>query len=266
MKTIIAGAAGKMGRELLKYAHEDADVDIIGASESSDSDWIGKDIGQLIGTDAMNIKIVPDIIELIEFADVIIDFTNPKTTLENTMLAAQARISHIIGTTGFQQKDIDKLKNAGNHAVLVQSGNMSLGINILSQMTKKIAKLLPDFDIEITEMHHNQKIDAPSGTALLLGESAAKGRSINLETNAVYQRYGNTGRRDKNSIGFSAIRGGNVVGEHSVIFAGNDEVITLSHSALSRKIFVQGAMLAAKWSLEQDPGYYNMDDVLNLEK
>ncbi len=266
MKVIIAGAAGRMGRELLKYAHQNADIDIVGASEESGSDWIGKDIGEVIGEANMNIKIVSDILELIKSADVIIDFTNPETTLANAVLAAQARISHIIGTTGFQNEEIERLKKAGNHAVLVQSGNMSLGINILSQMTEKIARILLDFDIEITEIHHNQKVDAPSGTALILGESAAKGRSLNLENNAVYERHGNTGRRDKNTIGFSSIRGGSIVGEHSVIFAGDSEVITLSHSALSRKIFVKGAMLAARWSLGKDPGYYSMDDVLNIEK
>ena len=210
MKVIIAGAAGRMGRELLKYAHQNADIDIIGASEESSSDWVGKDIGEVIGEANMNIKIVSDILELIKSADVIIDFTNPET--------------------------------------------------------EKIARILLDFDIEITEIHHNQKVDAPSGTALILGESAAKGRSLNLENNAVYERHGKTGRRDKNTIGFSSIRGGSIVGEHSVIFAGDSEVITLSHSALSRKIFVKGAMLAARWSLGKDPGYYSMDDVLNIEK
>ena len=264
MKVIIAGAAGRMGRELLKYAHQDNEIDIIGASEASGSDWIGKDIGELIGEADMDIKIVYDILELIKSADVIIDFTNPETTVANSVLAAQARISHIIGTTGFQNEEVDRLKKAGNHAVLVQSGNMSLGINILSQMTEKIARVLSDFDIEITEIHHNQKVDAPSGTALLLGSSAAKGRSLNLEANAVYERYGNTGRREKNTIGFSSIRGGNIVGEHSVIFAGDSEVITISHSALSRKIFVKGAILAARWSLDKDPGYYSMDDVLKV--
>ena len=264
MKVIIAGAAGRMGRELLKYAHQDSEIDIIGASEASGSDWIGKDIGELIGEADMDIKIVSDILELIKSADAIIDFTNPETTVANSVLAAQARISHIIGTTGFQNEEVDRLKKAGNHAVLVQSGNMSLGINILSQMTEKIARVLSDFDIEITEIHHNQKVDAPSGTALLLGSSAAKGRSLNLEANAVYERYGNTGRREKNTIGFSSIRGGNIVGEHSVIFAGDSEVITLSHSALSRKIFVKGAILAARWSLDKDPGYYSMDDVLKV--
>ena len=152
MKVIIAGAAGRMGRELLKYAHQNADIDIIGASEESSSDWVGKDIGEVIGEANMNITIVSDILELIKSADVIIDFTNPETTLANAVLAAQARISHIIGTTGFQNEEIESLKKAGNHAVLVQSGNMSLGINILSQMTEKIARTLSDFDIEITEI------------------------------------------------------------------------------------------------------------------
>ena len=202
---------------------------------------------------------------MVKSADVIIDFTNPKTTIENSVLAAQARISHIIGTTGLTNKDFDNIRSASRHAVIVQSGNMSLGINIMAKLTKEIASLLTDFDIEILEMHHNKKVDAPSGTALLLGEAAAEGRKINLDENAVYERYGNTGARQKNTIGFSTIRGGDVVGEHTVLFAGDSEILRISHSALSRKIFVKGAMHAAKWSLDKEPGFYSMDDVLNIK-
>jgi 4-hydroxy-tetrahydrodipicolinate reductase len=265
MKLIIAGAAGRMGKELIKFAYHDQNIEIIGATESAQSPWIGRDIGELIQEKPLKIKIVDDPITLVKSADVIIDFTNPKTTIENSVLAAQARISHIIGTTGLTNKDFDNIRSASRHAVIVQSGNMSLGINILAKLTKEIASLLTDFDIEIVEMHHNKKVDAPSGTALLLGEAAAEGRKINLDENAVYERYGNTGARQKNTIGFSTIRGGDVVGEHTVLFAGDSEILRISHSALSRKIFVKGAMYAAKWSLDKEPGFYSMDDVLNIK-
>lgn len=266
MKVIIAGAAGRMGKELIKYAYQDNEIELIGASEYAKSPWIGKDVGELISGDKKNIKIVADPIDFVKSADVIIDFTNAKTTVENSILAAQARISHIIGTTGLAPVDQEKIMNASRHAVIVQSGNMSLGINLMSQITKQVSKILTDFDIEILEMHHNKKIDAPSGTALLLGNAAANGRNISLDSNATYQRYGNTGVRQKNSIGFSSLRGGDIVGEHTVIFAGDSEIIKLSHSALSRRIFVSGAMHAAKWSIGEKPGFYTMDDVLNLKK
>lgn len=265
MKLIIAGAAGRMGKELLKFAYHDQNIEIIGATESTQSPWIGRDIGELIQEKPIKIKIVDDPITLVKSADVIIDFTNPKTTIENSVLAAQARISHIIGTTGLTDKDFDNIRSASRHAVIVQSGNMSLGINIMAKLTKEIASLLTDFDIEIVEMHHNKKVDAPSGTALLLGEAAAEGRNINLDENAVYERYGNTGARQEKTIGFSTIRGGDVVGEHTVLFAGDSEILRISHSALSRQIFVKGAMHAAKWSLNKEPGFYSMDDVLNIK-
>ena len=197
MKLIIAGAAGRMGKELIKFAYHDQNIEIIGATESAQSPWIGKDIGELIQEKPIKIKIVDDPITLVKSADVIIDFTNPKTTIENSVLAAQARISHIIGTTGLTNKDFDNIRGASRHAVIVQSGNMSLGINIMAKLTREVASLLTDFDIEIVEMHHNKKVDSPSGTALLLGEAAAEGRKIKLDENAVYERYGNTGARQK---------------------------------------------------------------------
>ena len=224
------------------------------------------DIGEVIGEANMNIKIVSDILELIKSADVIIDFTNPETTLANAVLAAQARISHIIGTTGFQNEEIESLKKAGNHAVLVQSGNMSLGVNLLAVLVEQAAKALPpeDFDIEILEMHHRNKVDAPSGTALLLGEAAAAGRSIALAENSVRTRDGHTGARKAQAIGFATLRGGSVVGEHSVFLAGPGERIALSHHAEDRTIFARGAVKAALWAHGRKPGLYSMRDVLGL--
>ena len=265
MKVIIAGAAGRMGRELLKYAYQDADIDIIGASEASGSDWIGKDIGEVIGEANMNIKIASDILELIKSADVIIDFTNPKTTLANAVLAAQARISHIIGTTGFQNEEIESLKKAGNHAVLVQSGNMSLGVNMLAGLVRQAAAQLDDdWDIEIVDMHHRHKVDAPSGTALLLGEAAAAGRGVSLDDVKDSGRDGIGEPRAAGNIGFAALRGGSVVGDHEVILAGTHEHIRLAHRAEDRDIFARGALKAALWAKDQPEGLYDMSDVLGL--
>lgn len=265
MKVIIAGAAGRMGQELIKYAITSDNVEVIGATEHKQSPWIGKDVGELINEKKIGIEINSNLIDIIKGADAVIDFTNPQTTIENSILVAQARISHIIGTTGFSDEDQIKIENASRHAVIVQSGNMSLGINILSKITKQISKVLKDFDIEIIEAHHNKKIDAPSGTALLLGKSAAAGRNIDLDSHSTYERFGDIGVREDESIGFSVIRGGNIIGEHTVMFAGDNETIKLSHSAMNRKIFVRGAYHAAKWSVKQKPGLYSMDDVLDFD-
>jgi 4-hydroxy-tetrahydrodipicolinate reductase len=180
-------------------------------------------------------------------------------------LAAQARIVHVIGTTGFTPSDITRLQAAARHAIIVKSGNMSLGINLLSALVAQAAKALPNFDIEILEMHHKMKVDAPSGTALLLGEAAAKGRGIQLDKHWVKSRDGhNLGPRADGSIGFASLRGGSVVGEHEVIVAGPGERITLSHSAEDRSIFARGAIAAARWGHGKKPGLYGMTDVLGL--
>ena len=180
--------------------------------------------------------------------------------------AAQARIVHVIGTTGCSAEDEAKIAAAARHATIVKSGNYSLGVNILAAVTEKVAKLLgpKDFDIEIIEMHHKHKVDAPSGTALLLGEAAAKGRGITLNEHSVRSRDGHTGARVDGSIGFATLRGGAVVGDHSVLFAGQDEQITLTHHAVNRSMFAGGALAAAKWAFGKKPGLYSMRDVLDL--
>jgi 4-hydroxy-tetrahydrodipicolinate reductase len=179
-------------------------------------------------------------------------------------LAAQARIVHVIGTTGFAADAESRIQAAARHAVIVKSGNMSLGVNLLAALVERAAKALPDYDIEILEMHHKMKVDAPSGTALLLGAAAAKGRAVSLKDKSVRGRDGDTGARNDGAIGFASLRGGTVVGEHQVFLAGSGERIVLSHSAEDRSIFARGALAAARWGQGKKPGLYGMSDVLGL--
>ena len=199
-------------------------------------------------------------------AKVIIDFTSPMATVEHSELAAQARVAHIIGTTGMNLKDLEQIKMAARHAPIVRAGNMSLGVNLLMELTQKISAALDeDFDIEIIESHHRAKVDAPSGTALMLGQAAALGRGISLETESERGRDGITGERGKGKIGFSSIRGGDGVGEHDVVFAADGERIVLRHIASDRAIFARGALKAALWALGKPPGEYSMLNVLGLD-
>ncbi len=194
-----------------------------------------------------------------------IDFTSPAATIEIAALAAQARIAHVIGTTGMTANDLAKIEAAARHAIIVRSGNMSLGVNLLAGLVQKVARTLgADWDVEILEMHHRMKVDAPSGTALLLGEAAAKGRDIALADHSVRVRDGHTGPRKAGDIGFATLRGGSVVGDHSVIFAGPGERIELTHRAEDRGIFARGALHAALWARGRKPGLYSMFDVLDL--
>jgi 4-hydroxy-tetrahydrodipicolinate reductase len=198
-------------------------------------------------------------------ADGILDFTSPEATVELALLAAQARIVHVIGTTGFKPEHITRIEAAARHAVIVRSGNMSLGVNLIAALVEKVARVLgPEYDIEILEMHHRMKVDAPSGTALIFGEAAAKGRDIALDQHAVRVRDGHAGARHSGDIGFASLRGGTVVGDHKVIFAGPGERIELAHAAEDRSIFARGAVQAALWGRNQKPGLYSMVDVLGL--
>jgi 4-hydroxy-tetrahydrodipicolinate reductase len=195
----------------------------------------------------------------------VIDFTAPAASVGFAALAAQARAVHVIGTTGLEPDDLTKIDAAAHHAVIVRAGNMSLGVNLLVGLTKKVAAALDeDWDIEVIEAHHRRKVDAPSGTALMLGQAAADGRQIALEDAKVSGRDGITGARTRGSIGFSAIRGGDIVGEHDVLFASEGERIVLRHVATDRAIFARGALKAVLWGQSQKPGHYNMMDVLGL--
>lgn len=266
MGLIVVGAAGRMGQSLIRAIAEIDGVHLAGAIERAGSDELGRDAGDLAGLGANGVAITDDALPVFAQAEGVLDFTAPAATLEFAELAAQARIVHVIGTTGMDESHDAKLHAASRHARIVKSGNMSLGVNLLSVLVRQAAKALDagDWDIEVLEMHHRHKVDAPSGTALLLGEAAAEGRGIGLGQHSVRVRDGHTGARETGSIGFATLRGGSVVGEHSVLLAGEGETIELTHKATDRSIFARGAVRAALWARRQKPGYYSMLDVLGL--
>ncbi|MFM9942122.1 MAG: 4-hydroxy-tetrahydrodipicolinate reductase [Hyphomicrobiaceae bacterium] len=265
MKLAIMGAAGRMGRELAKAIHDIEGCTIAGAIEPPGSLAIGQDVGLLAGLGKLGTLITDDPLEIIAKVDGILDFTVPKASVELAGLSANARIVHVIGTTGHTEEQMAAIKAAARHATIVKAGNMSLGVNLLAAVTRKVAEALDiDFDIEVLEMHHKHKIDAPSGTALMLGEAAAQGRKISLKDRSVRVRDGHTGARTPGDIGFATLRGGNVVGEHSVIFAAEGERVVLSHIATDRGIFARGAVKAALWGRGKGPGLFSMADVLGI--
>jgi 4-hydroxy-tetrahydrodipicolinate reductase len=266
MRLAIAGAGGRMGRVLTRIVNETPGAEVAGGIEPKGSAHVGADMGVLAGIGALDVTITDDALTLFTQIDGIIDFTVPQATIALAELSAQARVVHVIGTTGIDEDGEAKIKAASRHARIIKSGNMSLGVNLLAVMVKKVAAALgEDFDIEVLEMHHKHKIDAPSGTALLLGQAAADGRGIDLKTRSVRSRDGHTGARPVGDIGFATLRGGSVVGDHTVMFAGPAERIELSHKAESRDIFARGAVRAALWGFEKKPGLYSMIDVLGLE-
>jgi 4-hydroxy-tetrahydrodipicolinate reductase len=265
MRLVVMGAAGRMGRMLVRTITEMPGVAVAAALERPGSDALGKDAGTFAGVGALGVLITDDPLQAVVDADGVLDFTVPAASVELAALAAQARIVHVIGTTGFSESDLKKIAAAARHAVIVRSGNMSLGVNLLAALVERAATALgPDWDIEILEMHHKMKVDAPSGTALLLGEAAARGRKVGLAERSVRSRDGHTGARREGDIGFATLRGGSVVGEHSVIFAGTSERLELTHRAEDRAIFARGAVRAALWGRDKKPGHYSMADVLGL--
>ena len=262
---VVTGASGRMGQMLIRTIAESDRAHLAGAIERTGHDWIGQDVGVAMGGAATGVIVTDDPLEPFSGADAVLDFTSPAASVEFAGLAAQTRAVHVIGTTGFTEADLEKLTPAARHAVIIRAGNMSLGVNLLVQLTRRVAAALDeDFDIEVVEAHHRHKVDAPSGTALMLGEAAAEGRSIDLTAHAERGRDGITGARGRGAIGFSAIRGGDVVGEHDVIFAGPGERIVLRHLATDRAIFARGALKAALWGIGRKPGEYDMVDVLGL--
>jgi 4-hydroxy-tetrahydrodipicolinate reductase len=254
-----------MGQMLVKTIAATEGAVLSGALERPGSAALGRDAGELAGLGPLGVAVTDDPLAALLQADGVIDFTAPAATVEMAALAAQARIVHVVGTTGMSEDDLARLEAAARHAVIVRSGNMSLGVNLLAGLVEKVAKTLGiDWDIEILEMHHRMKVDAPSGTALLLGEAAAKGRAIALADHSVRSRDGHTGARKAGDIGFATLRGGTVVGDHSVIFAGAGERIELIHRAEDRGIFARGAVQAALWGQGRKPGLYSMADVLGF--
>jgi 4-hydroxy-tetrahydrodipicolinate reductase len=266
MGLVVVGAAGRMGQALIRAIHSIPGAAVAAAIERKGSPQIGQDAGQLAGVGTLGVHISDDPLPAFAKADGVLDFTMPAASVEFAGYAAQARIVHVIGTTGCTEEDDAKIAAAARHATIVKSGNMSLGVNLLAVLVEQAAKALgpEDFDIEILEMHHRHKVDAPSGTALLLGEAAARGRSVGLAENSVRVRDGHTGARKPGTVGFATLRGGSVVGDHSVILAGTGERITLSHHAEDRAIFARGAVKAALWARDKKAGLYSMRDVLGL--
>jgi 4-hydroxy-tetrahydrodipicolinate reductase len=262
---VITGASGRMGQMLVRAVGISDHAMLAGCVERTGHAWIGRDIGECMGGAPVGVLVTDDPLEAFSRAQAVIDFTAPAATVEFAALAAQARAVHVIGTTGLEPAHHAKLDAAARHAVIVQAGNMSLGVNLLVRLTQKVAQALDaDWDVEVVEAHHRMKVDAPSGTALMLGQAAADGRGVTLDEAKVSGRDGITGARVRGSIGFSAIRGGDIVGEHDVIFAADGERIVLRHLATDRTIFARGALKAALWGQGQKPGRYDMMDVLGL--
>ncbi|HUI13275.1 MAG TPA: 4-hydroxy-tetrahydrodipicolinate reductase [Xanthobacteraceae bacterium] len=266
MRVVIAGAGGRMGRTLIHAVAQTKGMALAGAVDAPDSAVIGRDAGELAGLGANGVKITADAAAVLQGADGLIEFTIPAATLAFAELTAAAGKVHIIGTTGHSTEEEAVIAKAANRATIVKAGNFSMGVNLLAALVKRVARTLnDDYDIEILEMHHNKKIDAPSGTALMLGRAAAEGRAIDLAQRSVRGRDGMTGARCAGDIGFASLRGGTVVGDHSAIFAGPAERIELTHRAEDRMIFARGALHAALWARGRKPGLYAMADVLGLK-
>jgi len=264
VRMVVAGAAGRMGQALVRAIAQTKEAVLTGALEAANHPQIGRDAGVLAGLPPSGVKLTDNPYELLAAADVLIDFTAPKISTAFAGICAKMHVAHIVGTTGFSAEEESVLRQAATKTVIVKSGNMSLGVCLLTALVKKAAEVLPDFDIEILEMHHAKKADAPSGTALMLGKAAAAGRGIVLEDHAVRGRDGITGPRKAGDIGFASLRGGTVVGEHQVIFAGERERIVLSHIAEDRTIFANGAIKCALWAQGKPAGLYGIVDVLGL--
>ena len=262
---VVTGASGRMGQTLIRLVRDSDKLRLVGCVVRPGNPWVGQDVGQAMGGPALGLRATDDPLEAFAKAQAVVDFTTPATTVEFAALAAQARAVHVIGTTGLEADDLAKIEAASRHAVIVRAGNMSLGVNLLVRLTQKVAEALDeDWDVEIVEAHHRMKVDAPSGTALMLGAAAASGRGVSLDNSMVSGRDGITGAREVGTIGFSAIRGGDVVGEHDVIFAGPGERVVLRHLATDRGIFARGALRAAVWGQGKQPGEYDMMDVLGI--
>jgi 4-hydroxy-tetrahydrodipicolinate reductase len=262
---VVTGASGRMGQTLIRAILASDKMQLAGCIERAGHPWLGRDIGECMGGTPAGHLVTDDALSVFARAQAVIDFTAPAATVEFAALAAQARAVHVIGTTGLEPEHLAAIKAASRHAVIVRAGNMSLGVNLLVRLTQKVAAALDaDWDIEVVEAHHRMKVDAPSGTALMLGQAAADGRGVELDAAKVSGRDGITGARAKGSIGFSAIRGGDIVGEHDVIFAADGERIVLRHIATDRALFARGALRAALWGQDQKPGEYDMMDVLGL--
>jgi 4-hydroxy-tetrahydrodipicolinate reductase len=262
----IIGASGRMGMMTIEAIIDDPMASIGGGLVRQNSSMVGRDIGSIVGRDPIAIAATHDIAKVFSDSDVIIDFSLPDAFTEILSMAVKTSTPIVIGTTGLTKIQEDTINDAARTIALVYASNTSLGINLLFAMIEQISRALPtDFDIDILDFHHNKKIDAPSGTALSLGKAAAKGREMNFDEVAKLSREGEVGRRLSGEIGFAALRGGNVIGEHTVIFAGAGERLEVSHKTSGREIYAAGALRAAHWVSNQSNGLYTMRDVLGLK-
>lgn len=264
VRVIVAGASGRMGRMLVAAVSDQKATRLVGATERSGSEYLGHDAGELANVGTLGVRIVDDIRQCDE-ADVLIDFTAPKATLAHAAYIAEKQMAIVIGTTGFDAKQLASLKVTLAGRPVVMAANYSVGVNLLLDLIRKAAATLgDDYDAEIFEAHHKHKVDAPSGTALAMGRALADGRGVSLEDAAVYAREGITGARQRGSIGFSVVRGGNIVGEHKAMFIADEERVEINHVAADRSVFAKGAVRAALWLQQQRPGWYTMQHVLGL--
>ena len=262
---VVNGVSGRMGRMLVQVIAASDKARLSGAIERPGHDWVGRDLGEMLGGAANGVIVSDSAQAALQGAQAVIDFTAPAATLALAEVAVELDVVHVIGTTGFAPEDLAVIARLAQKGVIVRAGNMSLGVNLLTALTRKVAAALDtEYDIEIVEAHHRHKVDAPSGTALMLGEAAAAGRGVSLADAAVRARDGITGARETGSIGFAVIRGGDIVGEHDVIFAAEGERIVLRHVASDRAVFARGALKAALWAQGRDAGEYDMAAVLGL--
>ncbi|MCC6471679.1 MAG: 4-hydroxy-tetrahydrodipicolinate reductase [Alphaproteobacteria bacterium] len=262
----VAGAAGRMGQMLVRAIATTDGAKLTGGVEAPGSAALGRDLGEVAGIGAQGAKITAEPAPLFAACDAVLDFTVPAATMKHAALAAERGIVHVVGTTALEPEQVKQLEGFARRTPIVFAPNMSVGINLLMALTERVASILggQDWDIEILEIHHNKKVDAPSGTALGLGAAAAKGRKVELSKVAQRVRDGLTGPRRAGDIGFATLRGGNVTGDHTVIFAGENERIELTHKSSSREIYARGAVRAALWAQGKPPGLYTMRDVLGL--
>jgi 4-hydroxy-tetrahydrodipicolinate reductase len=266
MKVGVLGCAGRMGRAVLGEALASDDLRLVGGAESRGHPALGQDLGVLAGGEPIGVPATEDALGVIKEAEAVIEFSAPEATVAHARLAATHRTGHVIGTTGLSPEQGGVLREAARQTAILWAPNMSQGVNLLLGLVEQVARALgPDaFDIEVVEIHHRHKVDAPSGTALALGEAAARGREVRLAEAAVRGRDGLTGARKAGTIGFAALRGGDAVGDHTVIFAGAGERLELTHRASDRRIYARGAVRAARWLHGRPPGLYGMADVLGI--
>ncbi len=262
----VTGAAGRMGAILMREVIATEGCTLIGATEMPGHAAIGRDIGAFAGVDPLGVAVSDDAEQLFALADAVLDFTAAAASPDHAAMAACAGKILVIGTTGHDPAQLKAINEAAKRCAIVQSPNMSISVTLLMALTERVAGVLGDeYDIEIIEMHHRHKVDAPSGTALGLGRAAAQGRGVKLDAVAVRGRDGQTGARQRGTIGFAALRGGDVVGDHTVIFAADGERFELTHKASSRQTYARGAVRAAQWARRKPPGLYTMADVVGIK-